>query len=236
LGSHRLICGDSASPDILKRILAETKAILMLTDPPYGINMDKGFSGSGGFSGKGKKIPRRKYSDNWDEDRPTKETFKILIEQCDLNIIFGGNFFSDILPRSTHWLVWDKKNTMPTFGDCELAWTNIERKSVKKYEILWNGLLGKEKERFHPTQKPLKLFQEILKDYTKENDNIFDPFLGSGTTLIAAEMLKRNCIGIELSRAYCDVIIKRYINYCAKQGFNAIIKRNGEIISHEGFI
>ena len=110
-----------------------------------------------------------------------------------------------MLPQSKHWLVWDKLNTMPTFGDCELLWTNIDRKSVKKYTFQWNGLLGKEKTRFHPTQKPVKLLEQIIFDYSNKNDLILDPFVGSGSTLVACKKLGRRYIGIDISKTYCDI-------------------------------
>jgi DNA modification methylase len=75
-----------------------------------------------------------------------------------------------------------------------------------------------------------------IKNHTDPGDWVYDPFLGSGTTLIAAEKLNRKCIGIELSPAYCDVIVKRYINLIAKSSLNAIVKRNGELISPVEFL
>jgi len=149
LGKHRLMCGDSTA--CVDGVMQGGKADLVLTDPPYGVKRDKGFGGAGGFNGNGKAIPRRKYTDDWDSETPSKECFETILEQAKNSIIFGGNFFTDKLPCSGFWLVWDKHNTMPTFGDCELAWTNIPRQSVKKYDIQYNGLIGKEKERYHPT-------------------------------------------------------------------------------------
>jgi DNA modification methylase len=124
-------------------------------------------------------------------------------------IIFGGNFFTDILPQGNHWIVWDKKNTMPTFGDCELAWTSIPRNSVKLFTLQYNGLIGKESERFHPTQKPLKLMQWCLEKYTGEGMTVLDPFMGSGTTCVACKKLGRNFIGIEKEPAYVEIALKR---------------------------
>lgn len=96
---------------------------IILTDPPYGIKRDKGFEGFG------TPIARRRYKDdNWDANRPDKEVFKKILSLSNASIIFGGNYFADILPRGTHWIVWDKKNTMPTFSDCELIWTNYKIK------------------------------------------------------------------------------------------------------------
>jgi len=216
LGGHRLICGDSTDVAVIDRLMDGAKAKLLLTDPPYGIKADKGFSGAGGFDGKGKPIERRHYRDEWDSERPEKDVFDYICLMAENAIIFGGNFFTDELPVGNHWLVWNKHNTMPTFSDAELAWTNIKRNSVKIYDVEWNGLIGKEKERFHPTQKPVKLFASILNDYTEENNAICDFFGGSGSTLIASEQLNRKCYMCELDPHYCDVIIQRWENLTGK--------------------
>lgn len=216
LGRHRLICGDASDPTVIDKLMHGLKARLLLTDPPYGIKADKGFSGAGGFSGKGKPIPRRQYKDNWDSERPAADTLNYICGYAEKAIIFGGNFFADILPAGTHWLVWNKHNTMPTFSDAELAWTNIDRNSVKLYDFEWNGLIGKEKERFHPTQKPVGLFADIIRDYTGNNAIVADFYGGSGTTLIACEQTGRNAYVCELSEHYCDVIIQRWENLTGK--------------------
>jgi DNA modification methylase len=223
IGEHRLLCGDSTDSEQVAKLMNGEKAELLLTDPPYGIKADKGFSGSKGFSGKGKPIKRKTYNDNWDSKRPEQSTFLLILENCKNSIIFGGNFFADILPISTHWIVWDKLNTMPTFGDCELAWTNFERKSVKKYTVQYNGLIGKELERYHPTQKPIKIMTSIINDYSKSNSLILDTFIGSGSTMVACHQLNRKCYGMEIDPKYCDVIIRRMINLDP----DIIIKRNG---------
>lgn len=98
---------------------------------------------------------------------------------------------------------------MPTFGDCELAWTSSQRKSVKKCTVQWNGLLGRESFRDHPTQKPEKLMLLCVQDYTDAGDTVLDPFMGSGTTLVAAKNLGRKSIGIEIEEKYCEIAAKR---------------------------
>jgi len=189
------------------KLIPDESIDLVLTDPPYGIKRDKGFGGFGGF---GKPIARRRYEeDEWDSTRPKKEYFDELLRVSKQAIIFGGNFFTDYLPVGTHWIVWDKLNTMPTFGDCELIWTNSSRKSVKKITVQWNGLLGKEGERYHPTQKPLELIKILINNYSKEGDTVLDPFMGSGTTAVACKQLRRNFIGFELSQKYVDIANKR---------------------------
>ena len=111
---------------------------------------------------------------------------------------------------STHWLVWDKHQTMPTFSDCELAWTSFDRKSVKQYDIEYNGWLGKDKERYHPTQKPVRLFSQLIDDYTDIGETIFDPYAGSGTTLIAAEQTGRIARLVEREPTYVAVALERW--------------------------
>ena len=182
---------------------------LCLTDPPYGVKRDEGFDGFEGFRGRGKLITRRKYEDDWDNNRPDKIYFDKILQISKDVLIFGGNFFADILPQGKYWIVWDKLNTMPTFGDCELIWTNLNRSSVKKLVWQYNGLIGKEKTRYHPTQKPLKLLHDLISTYSNCDDLILDPFFGSGTTLRACKNLGRKCIGIEISKKYCDIAIQR---------------------------
>ena len=127
-------------------------------------------------------------------------------------IIFGGNYFADMLPAGRGWIVWDKETGENNFSDCELAWTSYDR-PLRKYKHTWNGMIQqnmKEKEeRCHPTQKPLPLMIKILEDYTTPADIIVDPFMGSGTTLAAAKSLGRKAIGMDINKAYCEIAVKR---------------------------
>jgi DNA modification methylase len=186
------------------------KADAVLTDPPYGVKMDKGFEGFEGFGGFGRPIARRRYEDDdWDSDRPSADLFNLILKAAKHIVIFGGNYFTDYLPVGRHWIVWDKLNTMPSFGDCELAWTNIPRKSVKKITIEYNGLLGKEQERVHPTQKPISIMAQCVQALPKGCETILDPFMGSGTTGVACVKLGRKFIGIERERKYFDIACRR---------------------------
>ncbi len=204
---NKIYCGDCL--DLMKEI-PDKSIDLVLTDPPYGVKRDKGFEGFEGFGGFGAPIARRRYEgDTWDQKRPDKEVFDLILDKSHSVIIFGGNYFADLLPVGNHWIVWDKMNTMPTFGDCELAWTNIKRNSVKKIKIQYNGLLGKENERLHPTQKSLKMIEWIVIKYSDPGDTILDPFLGSGTTAVACKRTGRNFIGIEKEPKYVEIALKR---------------------------
>ena len=180
---------------------------LIVTDPPYGINADKGVGGFGSSSGTAKS-----YEDNWDNKTPSKEVFNEILRIGKKIIIFGGNFFTDKLPVGTHWIVWDKVGNIKfknPFSDCELAWTNSEKVSTKKYIVIQQGFVSEERKRMHPTQKPVKLFRNIIKDYSEQGDLILDPFIGSGTTAVACKQLGRNFIGFEISKEYCDIANKR---------------------------
>lgn len=176
-----------------------------LTDPPYGINQAGGFSGAGGFS---KPIERKQYDDNWDKYTPDAITFEIMLSISKEAIIWGGNYFTDKIPQANFWLVWDKENTMPTFSDCELAGTNIDKNSVKRLVYRQNGCMSKEKERFHPTQKAVGVMEWCL-SHVKNAETILDPFMGSGTTGVACAKLGRKFIGIELEEKYFDIACKR---------------------------
>lgn len=95
------------------------------------------------------------------------------------------------------------------FSECELAYTNIKGKTVKKYVVIQQGFIAEEKERFHPTQKPVKLFEMILEDFTEKDDLILDCFSGSGTLALAAEQLNRKWYCIEREKKYCEITKKR---------------------------
>jgi 16S rRNA G966 N2-methylase RsmD len=228
LGEHRVLCGDSTSEADVSRLMNGEKADMVFTDPPYGIKVVSNTSVGGGgalkFGGKRGKIVNstKGFSEIIGDD--TTDTARKFYNTCialgfENFIIFGGNYFTDFLPPSMGWIVWYKKNT-GNFADFEMAWTSYNKAS-RLYEYLWNGLSrqgSRELElvkRVHPTQKPVGLNIEILKNY--EHSLIFDGFLGSGSTLIAAEQIGRKCYGIEISPNYCDVIVKRWENLTGKK-------------------
>lgn len=204
IGNATLYLGDCL--EILPHL---PKVDAVITDPPYGIGRDKGFEGFGGF---GEPIARTRYEGEWDNQRPSAAHFAAMLAAAPSQVVFGGNFFADVLPVGNHWIVWDKLNTMPTFGDCELAWTNIKRNSVKKVTVEYNGLLGKEQERQHATQKPIAVMAYCVTNYTKAGQTVADPFMGSGTTGVACMNLGRHFIGIEIEPKYFDIACERIEN------------------------
>jgi DNA modification methylase len=200
IGRATLYLGDCR--DILPTL---PRADAVLTDPPYGINMAGGFSGAGGFSAP---IQRREYKGDWDNERPAAVLFELMLAAASVHIVWGGNYFTDFLPVSQKWLWWDKCQTMPTFSDGELAWTSIAGTSTKKFVYNGNGLQAKEKDRQHPTQKPVQVMQWYL-GFLPNAQTILDPFMGSGTTGVACVQLGRSFIGIEREPKYFDIACKR---------------------------
>lgn len=180
---------------------------LTITDPPYGIKACKGV---GGF---GNSKTDKHYKGGWDKSRPSNEYFNEILRISKNVIIFGGNFFADMLPQGKHWIVWDKKGDIKfqnPYSDCELLWTNIKRNTVKKYVFKQQGFIKDTKDiRVHPTQKPSELVQIFINEYSNENDIILDPFAGSGTTGVACKNTNRNFILIEKEPEYCEIIKKR---------------------------
>ena len=193
--------------DILKE-LPDKCIDLVLTDPPYGIGESAGKNKSRG----NKAIAKDYGNKDWDNSIPEKEIFNEILRVSKHQIIFGGNYFVEYLHNSPCWLVWDKNNGANDFADCELAWTNF-KSAVRKYLWTWNGMLQhdmKNKDvRIHPTQKPLKLFEMILRDYSNENDLVLDCFSGSGTTAIACHNLNRRFICIEKDYDYYKASVER---------------------------
>ena len=130
-------------------------------------------------------------------------------------MVWGGQFFGDLLPPQVKWLFWDKCQTMPSFGDGELAWTSLKGDAVKQFTYNGSGLHAKEKNRVHPTQKPVALMEWCL-GFLPDAKTILDPFMGSGTTLVACQRMGRQGTGIELDPDYFDVACRR-VDEAARQ-------------------
>ena len=186
--------------DILKQ-LPDKSIDLVLTDPPYGLSCD---GGGYGFGVKPKKLAKK----NWDNKTPTKDIFSEIFRISKNQVIFGGNYFTDLLKPTKSWIFWDKigdyklKNT---FSEGELIWTSF-KEVTRKMTFVQQGFINDDKQenkfRFHPTQKPIPLFEMILNKYSNENDLVLDCFSGSGTTAIACHRLKRRFICIEKDPEY----------------------------------
>ena len=180
---------------------------LAIVDPPYGIdlaNMNMGV----GKSKKASKIQNRQWNQKgWDKETPSEEYFAELFRVSKNQIIWGGNYFP--LPPCKHYIIWDKEIPKGlSFADCEMAWASFD-KAPKMFR--YSAYLDKGR-KFHPTQKPVALFEHLIRTYTNSGDTILDNCAGSGTTGVAAENLGRNSIMIEQDPKYCEVIRKRLSN------------------------
>ena len=203
IGNATLYMGDCL--DILPTLQMVDAVI---TDPPYGIGVDRAMEASSNKKN-GAMLARKGvyFASGWDDAPMSLGLAELIISKGEKVIFWGGNYYG--LPASQCWLVWDKKNGGNNFADCELAWTNI-KKPVRKFEWMWNGMLrqGQEERNGHPTQKPLALMAWCI-EQAENPQSILDPFMGSGTTGVAAIQMGRKFIGIEREPKYFDIACKR---------------------------
>ena len=196
LGRHRVMCGDSSDNVNLTQLLGGSEMDLVFTDPPYGIDANKMTMGSG-------KKEFHRGDNDWDTSAPD---VAYLLELAPKVCIWGGNYFTDVLPVTNDWLCWHKKNDNLSFSEFELAWTNYG-KNCRHISHHWGG-----EEKQHVTMKPVDVCAWGIKQ-SGDTQNVLDVFLGSGSTLIACEQTDRTCYGMELDPKYTDVIRKRWVKY-----------------------
>jgi site-specific DNA-methyltransferase (adenine-specific) len=186
IGDATLYCGDC------REILPTLERVdAVITDPPYGISANKQ------TLGKGKKEFER--GGNWDESAPDLAS---CVAAGRLICFWGGNYFSDQLPVTNDWLIWHKKNDGRSFSECELAWSNFG-KQTRHLSHHWSG-----EEKAHPTQKPLVVMLWCI-EQAGAAETILDPFMGAGTTGVAAVQMGRKFIGIEREPKYFEIACRR---------------------------
>jgi len=199
------------------RAMDDNQFDLACVDPPYGIGADVGLGFSSVDKRDGKAIYRPTYAGGWDNARPDAAYFTEILRVSRNAIIWGGNYFADLLASTTHWIFWDKHNPMPTFSDGELAYTTFARKSVSRISLAyWGHQTAGETVRIHPTQKPVALYKWLLTNYAKPGQTILDTHLGSGSSRIAAYDLGFDFTGYELDKDYFDAQERRFKNHTAQ--------------------
>ena len=210
LGEHRLLCGDSTKAEDVEKLMNGEKADALITDPPYGVSYKspsgKGLTNRGDYD-----IIK---GDNVDFDP------SCIFGHCESVVTWGANHYANLLPPSARWLVWDKRegDAINKNSDCELAWCS-QGGSARLFHHKWNGMIKaseRQDKRMHPTQKPIALFEWVF-ECVDSGNLVLDLFLGSGSTLIAAEKTGRKCYGMELDPKYCDVIVKRWEDFTGKK-------------------
>lgn len=182
-----------------REILAELPRIdAIVTDPPYGENYTK----AGGFSTNWRDWRGQA---PWDERRPDRALFDLMREKSVHQIIWGGNYFTDYLPPSMQWFVWDKGQRDFSLADFEMAWSS-QRKAARV--VQYSRGKAREDGKEHPTQKPVEVMAYCIEALVGAR-LICDPFMGSGTTGVAAIKTGRHFIGIEIEPRYFDIACRR---------------------------
>ena len=209
---HKEVIGDATLylADCMDVLPTLERVDAVITDPPYGMQRDgkpKSTSSHGGHKG---------YEFmGWDGESPGIDVFQSILKAADLQIIWGANFYPQYLPPSMGWLFWDKGQRISQ-SDGELAYTNMQKAlrifTLNRAALAQDGAV-------HPTQKPLALMKWCIEyaDRHGSAQTILDPFMGSGTTGVAAIQLGRNFIGIEREPKYFDIACKR-IEQAVAQG------------------
>jgi DNA methylase len=212
LGRHRLGCGDSTIEGNVRALLGDRfgDVGMVWSDAPYGFGLMK--EGSIGKIGNSREYVAIANDQDTKCAHSAFNTCRIF--DC-VQVWWGANYFTDVnLPSSKCWIVWDKDHHGMTFADAELAWTNID-KPTRCFRHAWSGNHRDSEQgvdRVHPNQKPVALCEWVFEKYGQPDDLIFDPFLGSGISIIAAQKMEgdRTVYGFELSPAYCEVILQRF--------------------------
>lgn len=198
---HKVVIGDCTlyRGDCRELLPLLPKVDAVVTDPPYGIGRDGQKKTTGGNGG------RKAYEfKGWDKSRPDADVFDLMLDLSQQQVIWGGNYFADLLPASGKWLVWDKGQRINQ-SDCELAYTS-EAGAARVFDQNRVALLLEGAE--HPTQKPIEVMVWSIQQLPKAS-TILDPFMGSGTTGVACVKLGRRFIGIEIDERYFDIACKR---------------------------
>ncbi len=200
IGDATLYLGDCM--DILPTL---DRVDAVITDPPYGISA-------------GREKPHNGWADygisDWDLTRPSKEVFDAMLQASNVQVIWGGNYFADYLPVSQQWFSWDKGQDGFSLADFELAWSSQDKACRR---INYPRSLALKDGKQHPTQKPLAVMRWCIEQVKPDPKTILDPFMGSGTTGVAAIQLGRSFIGIEREPKYFEIACKR-IEQAVAQG------------------
>jgi site-specific DNA-methyltransferase (adenine-specific) len=210
------VLGDCASSEVylmdciqLMKHYPDKYFDLAVVDPPYGISVNMN-------AGRKKDTKSKKRTvKKWDDKAPEYEYFLELFRVSKNQIIWGSNYFKD-LPIVSSWIFWDKMVASDcTFSDGELAWTSFGG-ALKKVVCPWSGFIGADGVRIHPTQKPIKLYDWIFKNYATEGMKVLDTHLGSGSSRISANKANLHFVGCEIDEEYFNKSCKRYDDFVSQ--------------------
>lgn len=185
---------------------------LAVVDPPYG-NVAV-FENCQPLERKNERP--KKYADkDWDKTKPTAEYWEQLFRVSKNQIVWGGNYFTSFLPESRGWIYWDKNNGENNFSDGELAWTSF-KKRLMSYKKNSKAETRGGKDRFHPTQKPIGLYDFVFLNFAEKGQIILDTHLGSGSSRIASNKAGLSFVGCEIDEDYFNKQNKRYADFISQ--------------------
>jgi DNA modification methylase len=245
IGEHRLLCGDSTDSDQVAKLMDGSKADMVFTDPPYLMDFSGGIhaDGSKSFNSTHGGIKNDKMSNEDGDDFLdainanirlfVKGAFYICFYRLKLGKYFASLERTGLEVRAL--ITWDKGNHTLSNSDYMSRCEHIFYGWVDEHNFyggnngmdVWN-IDRTQKNELHPTMKPIPLCEKAINDASKEKDIVFDLFLGSGSTMVASQQLKRKCYGMELDPKYCDVIVRRML----KLDPTLTVKRNGQLIDN----
>ena len=236
LGQHRVICADSTAPDAVKRLLRDDKPNLMVTDPPYGVEYEPGWRNEWRNKKDSKRIGKVENDDQWEWSNALSlfrgniayvwhagvQSGHVQVSLENSGLIVRAQI---ILVKPTiaisqgHYHFQHEPCYYAVRKGATASWNGSRTEST-----VWEASIDLHDKTTHSTQKPIAVMSPPIKNHTVKGDAVYDPFLGSGTTLIAAEQLERICYGVELNPEYVDIIIARFQRhsdeeiYCERDG------------------
>lgn len=233
LGNHRITCGSSTEADVVARLLGSVKPHLMVTDPPYGVEYDANWRNEA-TRGSGKKIGGRAVGKVLNDDQSDWRDAWAMFPG-DVAYVWHAGLYAGSVADSLaacgfklrSQIIWAKSNFAIGRGDYhwhhEPCWYAVRDKSVghysgdRKQTTLWKIDKPQKSETGHSTQKPIECMKRPIENNSSPGQAIYEPFSGSGTTIIAGEMTGRHIYAIELNPAYVDVAIKRWQDFTGQQ-------------------
>ena len=219
LGQHRVICADSTNPDAVKRLLGDDKPIVMVTSPPYGVDYDPQWR---------KRLGELHHVDYMKEDKEGIWEEALKLFPGDVMYVWHAHLYASLIQSTLEsfgfevrsQIIWKKERPVVNRGHYsfghEPCWYAVRKGASANWQgsrsesTIWEAGLDVNDKTTHAAQTPLAIFSPSIKNHTQKGDSVYDPFLGSGTTLIAAEQLERICYGVELNPEYVDIIIARF--------------------------
>ncbi len=247
---HRILCGDVTKPADVAKLMGDSRARLCHTDPPYNVNYDRNNRPSSTKTKKSSHTTTERIRNDDLTPKRYEAWFSKVVNAFAEAMVPGAPFYiwnshknfglmHDLLTRHkfkvASVITWAKESFSPGFGDyneqveyCLYGWRRGARHrwyGPKNETTLWRVRRDRTNLYWHPTQKALELAERAIRNSSKRGDIVFDPFIGGGTTLIAAARLGRKCFGMEIEPKYCDCIIRRYIALAGKRAVSAEIRK-----------